>query len=154
MIWEELDIDLILTDVKAESSDDVMETIGQKLVDKGYCKETFVGALKKRESEFPTGIDIDGFGIAMPHTDVTHVVKSGMALGVLKTPVVFTQMGTEDSPVEARIVVMLAIENAKAHLAKMQQILTIFQDKSVLARIGQSATGEEVVKIIRDKEQT
>ena len=27
-----------------------------------------------------TGIDVDGFGIAIPHTDISHVNKAGIAI--------------------------------------------------------------------------
>jgi PTS system galactitol-specific IIA component len=154
MIWEELNPELIFVKIDAKSSDDVMDIMGKKFVDLGYCKTSFVEALKNREKDYPTGIDIDGFAIAMPHTDVTHVIKPGMAIGSLKKPVTFIQMGTEDDKVEVKLVVLLAIENARTHLAKMQEILKIFQDINVLRKIVSCDNKDEIINTIKGKEIT
>ena len=36
MIWEELDKSVIVPDLEAETWEDVMKSLGQKLIDEGY----------------------------------------------------------------------------------------------------------------------
>ena len=43
-------------------------------------------------------------GIAIPHTDKEHVIKGAVAIGVLKEPVHFYQMGTNDENVSAKLI--------------------------------------------------
>ena len=57
MVWEKLKEELIIPGLEAKSSDDIFEALGGKLVKQGYCKESYVQALKDREAEFPTGIN-------------------------------------------------------------------------------------------------
>lgn len=152
MIWEGLHKDLVVTDLEAESSKEVFEKLGGKLVETGYCKESYVNALITREKSFPTGINMGEIGIAMPHTDREHVNKSGVAIARLKNPVKFLQMGTLDVEVQARIIFMLAVEDPDAHLVFLQRIIILLQDENVLHKILEAKSKEEIIEIIKTKE--
>ena len=89
MIWEDLKEELVLTGLDAESSGEVFERLGKTLIKEGYCKDSYIDALKAREKDFPTGVNMGGVGIAIPHTDKSHVYKGAVAIGVLKKPVKF-----------------------------------------------------------------
>lgn len=152
MIWNELDNRLVAMGIEAETSDDVMEAMGSRFIDLGYCKDSYIQALKNREVEFPTGIDIDGVGVAMPHTDVSHVNRSGIGIGLLKAPVTFTHMATDDVPVAVKLVFMLAVDDPNRHLSEIQDILAIIQDKQTLEKLLTAKKENEVIEIIKEKE--
>ncbi|KYH29283.1 MULTISPECIES: PTS sugar transporter subunit IIA [Clostridium] len=152
MIWEELKESLILTELSAKSYEDVMHKLGWALVKEGYAKESYIDALISREKNFPTGIDVNGVGIAIPHTDVSHVNKTGIAIGVLNEPVTFFQMGTDDETVEVQLVFMIAVANPNNHIEQLQRIVTIIQDKDVLNQLIKVRDKNEIIKIIREKE--
>ena len=152
MIWEDLNENLIVPDLEAENSEEVFEKLGGLFIAEGYCRDTYVDALKEREKDFPTGINMGTIGIAIHHTDKQHVIKGGVAIGVLKKPVHFFQMGTTDEPVEAKLVFMLAVEDPKEHLVFLQRILAVLQDQAVLARIMETRNKKEIIEIIKEKE--
>lgn len=152
MIWNELNRDLVAMSMEAGTMEDVMETMGGRFIKLGYCKDSYIQALKDREVEFPTGIDIDGVGVAMPHTDVSHVLRSGVGIATLRQPVVFTHMATDDVPVQVRLVFMLAVDDPNRHLGEIQDILAIIQDKGALEKILSAEDAGEVIEIIREKE--
>lgn len=153
MIWEDLQEDLVVMDLEAESSEEVFRKLGGKLIEAGYCKESYVEALINREKDFPTGINMGEIGIAMPHTDREHVNKSGIAIARLKNPVKFFQMGTLDVEVQARIIFMLAVEDPDAHLIFLQRIIILLQDETVLQRILSAKDKQEIITMIKEKEQ-
>ena len=124
MVWERLSKELILPQIEARDSADIFEQAGGKLVSLGYCKDSYVEALKIREKDFPTGVDMGEVGVAIPHTDVSHVLKKGIAIATTKKPVTFVQMGTDDETVEVRVIFMLAVDE-KGHLELLQAILGI-----------------------------
>ena len=70
----------------------------------------------------------------------------------LKEPVRFTQMGSDDTPVDVKVVFMLAIENPQTHIKKLQQILRIIQDDKVLEKVYLAETQDDVINIIKQKE--
>lgn len=154
MIWEELKDSLIITGLEAKSYEDVMRQVGGALVQEGYARDSYIEALIAREKEFPTGLDVDGMGVAIPHTDVSHVKKAGIAIGVLNRPVTFVQMGTDDETVGVRLVFMLAVVNPNEHIDQLQRIIDIIQDKGVLGRLLKVRDAEQIIRIVKEKEKT
>lgn len=152
MIWEDLDKNLIQLQMEASSPDEVFDLLGTSFIKQGYSKEDYVDALKEREAQFPTGLDINGFGVAIPHTDAKYVIKETEGILTLKEPVTFVQMGSDDTLVPVKVVFMLAIENPQTHIQKLQQILCIIQDNVVLEKIYQAKSKDEVISIIKQKE--
>ena len=153
MIWEDLNENLIMPDLKAGSSDEVFQQLGGLLVSEGYCKSSYVQALIEREKDFPTGINMGNIGIAIPHTDKEHVIKGAVAIGVLKEPVHFYQMGTNDENVEAKLIFMLAVKDPKEHLVLLQRILMVLQDQEVLKQLIETKNKQEIINIIKEKEE-
>ncbi|WP_297134348.1 PTS sugar transporter subunit IIA [Terrisporobacter sp.] len=152
MVWEQLRDNLIFPELDAKDSSEIMEKVGRVFINEGLCKESYIQALINREGEFPTGIDVDGFGIAIPHTDVSHVNEAGIGIATLKKPVKFIQMGTDDEEVETKVIVMLAVDDPKKHLSMLQNILAILQDKNVLNELANAKEKTEIIKIIKNKE--
>ena len=153
MICEDLNENLIMPDLKAGSSDEVFQQLGGLLVSEGYCKSSYVQALIEREKDFPTGINMGNIGIAIPHTDKEHVIKGAVAIGVLKEPVHFYQMGTNDENVEAKLIFMLAVKDPKEHLVFLQRILMVLQDQEVLKQLIETKNKQEIINIIKEKEE-
>lgn len=152
MVWEQLKEGLIFPKLEASNSKEVFEKVGGKFIKEGYCKESYIDALVNRESEFPTGIDVDGFGIAIPHTDISHVNKAGIAIATLENPVKFIQMGTDDEEVEAKVIFMLAVDDPKKHLELLQNVLAVLQDKEVLNKLSNADKCNEIINIVKEKE--
>lgn len=154
MIWEKLDPAMILTNLEARSSDEVMEKVGGAVIRAGYAKESYVQALKVREKDYPTGLDVDGIGVAIPHTSVDHVLKSGVAIATLKQPVTFVQMGTDDETAEIKVVFMLAVVDPNDHIDELQQILAILQDTTVLEKLMNAENAQQIIDLVKEKENT
>lgn len=153
MIWEELNEKIVMLGVEANTNEEVLEAVGGRLIEEGYGKANYVQGLKEREVEFPTGLDIDGVGVAIPHTSVDYVEKGAIAIATLTHPVAFEEMGMpEGSNVDVSLVFMLAVTDPHAHLEDLQRIIAIVQDKAVLSRIIASTDVQEVIDIIKEKE--
>lgn len=153
MIWEELRTNLIFTELDAKDTTDVFEKVGGAFIREGYAKDTYIQGLIDREANYPTGLDIDGFGVAIPHTPVQFTNKTGTAIAVLKNPVTFHEMGGDDEDtVEARLVIMLCVDNPSAHIDKLQRIITILQDKIFLSKVTEAASAEEIIDLVKEKE--
>lgn len=153
MVWEELQKDLIFTDVDAKTTDDVFEQLGGALTKAGYGKKGYVQGLKDREEEYPTGLNIDGLGVAIPHTPVDYVNASATCIGILREPVEFVEMGTDDDRVPVKIVFMLCVSDPNAHLEQLQRIIALIQDKAVMQKLTEVKDPEEIIRIVREKEE-
>lgn len=154
MIWEQLNPRLIFPGLAAQSTEDVFKSVGGALIQEGYAKASYVQALIDREAEFPTGLDVDGIGVAIPHTPVDHVNKSATAIAVLNDPITFVEMGTDDDKVQVRLVFMLCVVDPNQHIDELQRILSIIQDTKVLQALLGAQTPEQIVTIVKEKELT
>ncbi len=118
---------LILTDLKVKDSEEVITKLADLLNDHGYVKDSFLGAVLEREKIFATGLPTPEYHVAIPHTDAEHVIKPGFAVAVLKEPVLFGEMGTEDSLINVNIVCMLALKKNDMLVEFLQILIEMFQ---------------------------
>lgn len=153
MLWEELKESLIFLNVQEKCGKDILKKMGDAMIREGYAKDTYVQALLQREEKFPTGLDIHGIGVAIPHTDPCHVKKEGVALAVLKEPVTFRHMEDEGLQVAVRLIFMLAVLNPEAHFKRLQCVLNIIQNAEVLGQLLVSKGQKDIIRIIKMKEE-
>ena len=142
----------IILDCPAEDAEDIVNVLGKRLFEGGYTKESFVQAALDREKEMPTGLPLNGsFNAAIPHTDIEHVLKPGVAFATLKSPVIFHNMAVPDETVEVSMVFLLALDQPKAQIGMLQEIAGILQDPQMINDLMNAVECEEVVRIIGDR---
>ncbi len=115
--------------MNAENADEVIRNISGKLLYAGYVRGTFTDAILTRERDIPTGLPLSGkYNAAIPHTDVEHVVKSGIGLATLTRPVVFRNMVSPEEAVDVRLVFVLALDQPKSQIEMLQEIAKVLQE--------------------------
>lgn len=142
---------VILLDIESDSKEEVLELMGRNLVEKGLVKESFITAILERENQFPTGLPTAGVSVAIPHTDVEHVNKKTISIGILKKQVNFGVMGDDSETTPVQIVFMLAIDEAHSQLKLLQNLMQIFQDEKILKYIVKETNKSRIKKIIVEK---
>lgn len=118
------------------------------LLNNGYVKESYIEAVKKRELEFPTGLNTRSYGIAIPHVDSKHVKETTIAVGILKEAIVFQEMGSENSTVPVRIIFMLAIHDPSKQLNVLQEIISLIENGVKIDELVQARDVEDVLDIL------
>lgn len=140
-----LDRDAVCLKMDARDATDVIENLGIRLFIDGYVKDTFVDAALSREQKLPTGLPLGGdVNAAIPHTDVVHVIKPGVALATLKRPVVFKNMIQPDEEVKVRLVFLLSLEQPKSQIEMLQEIAGVLQKPETVDKLISAATFEDV----------
>lgn len=142
--------ELIFMDVEADSSQDVIRQLGSRFEELGLVKDSYVAAVCDREKIYPTGLQLEEAGVAMPHTTGSHVNTPAICIAKLTKPVLFYHMGTEDSPVQAEMIFMLAILDPNDQLDLLQNIMGIFTDKDKMAEF-RNADCEDALFAIAQK---
>lgn len=120
----------------AENAEEVIRNISGKLLHAGFVRGTFTDAVLAREKNIPTGLPLSGrYNAAIPHTEVEHVVKSGIGLATLTHPVVFQNMVSPEETVEVQLVFVLALEQPKSQIEMLQEIAQVLQKPGVVHRL-------------------
>ena len=136
---------LISLHYTAKDSTDVITHLGKLLFDAGYVHETFVKAALDRESRLPTGLPLSGdVNAAIPHTEVEHVKKPGLAMATLTAPVTFQNMISPEEAVPCQLVFVMALDQPKAQIEMLQEIAGILQNTATIERLISATTFEDV----------
>lgn len=139
----------IILGLEAETSADVITLLGKKLEEAGLVKDSFVQAALTREKTLPTGLPLGGeINAAIPHTDIEHVLKSGVAMATLVKPVTFQNMVLPTEAVEVRIAFLLALEEPHAQIEMLQEIAGVLQDPDLLETLMKSSSPSEVLEAL------
>ncbi|MBO0409636.1 PTS sugar transporter subunit IIA [Enterococcus hulanensis] len=137
----------IFVDKTYKDQDALFEELGQMLIDDGFAKPNYIDALRQREEKFPTGLQTSRLKIAIPHTEPQYVNKPCIVVTKLAEPVVFNEMGKNDSPISVDMVVMMAINDGKRHLSTLQKIVSIMGDDALLDQLNSANTCNEIYEV-------
>ena len=129
----------------ASDSEDVISHLGRLLFDAGYVRDSFVDAALDRESRLPTGLPLSGgVNAAIPHTEVEHVLKPGLAMATLSAPVTFQNMVSPEEAVPCQVVFVMALDQPKAQIEMLQEIAGILQNPTIINSLMKANDFEEV----------
>ena len=147
-IEELLKKEYIYMDLSVGSQDELFEVLGGRLILDGYGKASYVQALKDREKKYPTALPTEEIIIAIPHTDCKYVNKSCICIAKLKEPIIFQEMGNNDSEVKVGMVFMLALNDASTHLNTLQKVISMFSNHEMLVQLKKAATVDEIYDLV------
>ncbi len=150
---ELIDEKLVLTEIEVQDSYEAIEILGNVLFKEGYVKDTFVNAVIEREKDYPTGIQGIGLNIAIPHTDNSHVLNPGIAVGVLKENVSFKKMDDPDEEIDTKIIFLLAIKTPEFHLEALRGIMDMIQKVELMEAICSCKNSKEIINIIKREDE-
>lgn len=140
----------VITDLESSSAQEAISFLSRSLHQAGYVKDTFEEAVLKREEEYPTGLPTAGIGVAIPHTDADHVLKPTIAVGVLKKPVIFKEMGYPDSTVNVKLICVLALEKG-GYVELLSKLVESIQDRTFLLQVCTEQDRSKIAMLFNDK---
>ncbi|MGN4426305.1 fructose-specific PTS transporter subunit EIIC [Bacillus cereus group sp. MYBK30-1] len=139
-------LELIETDLKGETRDDVIDEMIQKLNHVGalHSKTEFKQAIMNREQESTTGI---GMNIAIPHGKSEAVKQPSVVFGIKQSGVDWKSLdGTE-----AKLIFMIAVpkeSEGNQHLKILQMLSRKLMDDNYRERLLSVQTKEEAYKLL------
>lgn len=143
-----IDENLILVKESAKTREEIIKKLGQLLFDNGYVKDSYIQAVLDREKVYPTGLQARMAGVAVPHTDTEHVIKSAIAIGTLQNPLTFNVMGSPEAEVQVDIVIMLAVHDAKLVIPVLRKVISILENDQALLKMKDARAKAEIKNIM------
>ncbi|HDR2891086.1 TPA: PTS galactitol transporter subunit IIA [Enterobacter asburiae] len=64
--------------------DEVLQHIHATQTAAGIVKDTYLEGLREREADYPTGIQLEGYSVAIPHCDSKHAISP--AIYIIRLP--------------------------------------------------------------------
>lgn len=139
---------LIDLEFEALNAEFALRNIAIKAIEAGLAHESWGDALVEREASFATGLPTE-IAVAIPHTDSLHVRADGFGFFRLRKPIDFIEMGTDDSPIQVRMIFPLLITNAADQVDLLQAVVGLIQKPGNLAALASAKTQTDVLRILR-----
>jgi PTS system galactitol-specific IIA component len=140
--------DNIVVGLQGKDYKDIIRKIAERLLAGNYVKDTFVQAVLDREEEFPTGLQVSGGGVAIPHSDSEYVKKSTLGIATLASPVDFRMMAEPDKIVSVSVVIMLAVADKKKVVPVLRKVISILKNEEAIIALEHAQTKTEIKKIL------
>lgn len=141
--------DLILVDLDVDTAEEAIRALSTLLEQAGIVRSTFAESVISREKSYPTGLPTT-VPVAIPHTDPDQCLRTGIAVGLLRKPVVFGAMGSQGQ-IQARIVFLLAITKPHSQVAWLGRLVQFFQEPGLLQELEGARTAQQVVAILQER---
>lgn len=125
----------LLLDNLVVEQEELFKLAADKLFQEGYTRKSYLKALVKRESVFPTGLRTKSVGVAIPHCDPVNIKKDGILVARLNKPVLFRQMGDFETKVEVYLVFFICSTGGQEQLIDLRELMALFQDKNYLDKV-------------------
>lgn len=142
--------DLIMLDLKCKTSEEVIRTLSQSLLDRGWVKDGFLQAILAREKEYPTGLPTGGTAVAIPHTNAEFVLKSAMVTAILTEPVPFRNMADPDEFLPVRIIFLLAMKEPAFQVLWLKQLMGLLGKPDLLQKLLGMKDGALIAAVLND----
>ncbi|MEO1770351.1 PTS sugar transporter subunit IIA [Candidatus Enterococcus ferrettii] len=144
------DQELCLFHIKPEDQKHLFEDMYKKLYLAECVKASFLDGITTRETEYPTGLEFNGVGFAIPHTDSVYVNKSQICFASLEEPVIFQDMTDKNHNIEVNLVFMLAMAVPHEQVETLQNLMTLFTDDQKVNQLRELSSQEEFSKLLND----
>lgn len=144
--------ELIKLNAASENKEEVFEVMFNEALSRGYVSESFLEKIKKREETFPTGLSLNHYGIAIPHTDAECIFEQFIGVITLQEPIVFQSMDDASKEVYVKLILMLGLNEPHNQLAVLQQIMQLVQKEENYEKLLAAVDYEEVHKIFKELE--
>ncbi|MGX7100087.1 PTS sugar transporter subunit IIA [Globicatella sanguinis] len=143
-----LDKELCLFQLEVKNQAELFKIMSEQLVNNGCVKDSFLEGIINREKEFPTALEINQIGFAIPHTDSIHVNNSQICFASLKEPLVFYDMTNKEREIPVRLVFMLAMSQPHEQIDTLQNLVNLFQNQERVQELLSCTTKEQFIEIV------
>ena len=126
------------------------EEMGRRLAAKGLVKDSFGKALSEREIVYPTGLATEPYPVALPHTDVEHVLRECISFVRFKYPVEFQHMGDPETLVRARFAFVMAIMEPQKQVKTLSNLIMMLSNQEAMTALNETDDLDKIFSILSE----
>lgn len=141
--------EIVFFNESCSSKEEAIKKLADEFLKKGLVKDTFFQAVVDREKVYPTGLSINGIGVAIPHTDGIHVVEPQIGFMSLKEPVAFKNMVDDTDEIQVKIIFMLGLLKSEQQIQMLQKLVELFQNEELLKQVVECKNIDEFKQIMK-----
>lgn len=122
--------DLVFLRQRFIDSDDFFHTVNEKLLAVNLVTIDFLQNIRLREREYPTGLALESFSIAIPHTDIKFIKEPFVAFYQLAEEMPWNEMGADENKLKIKFIILLGLVDTSSHIDFLQNLITLFSTEN------------------------
>lgn len=145
--------DLIFS-LQVDSQEELFDKVADLLESKKIVTPSYKNALKEREKNFPTGLDMEFLGknlpnVAIPHTDIVHNLTENIVVVKLDKAVTFYNMISPDKEVNVSLLFFIINNSSSSQTNILANLMDFFTSQNNLENLSKLSTSEDIYDYLR-----
>ena len=139
---------IALFNQSAENRKQALALLAKEFIKAKVVEDNFLEGIMAREAVFPTGLELNRMGVAIPHTDPEYVKENQIGFMTLKKPVIFQFMGDITQEVKVSVIFMMALKEGEKQLEMLPKLMDLFMMDDVMDALKEAKTYDDYYQII------
>lgn len=141
---------MIWLDNRCRNTIELFQMVSDQALQLDLVTTSFLSKINERESCFPTGIQLNGYGIAIPHTDPDCIKEQFIGIIIPQKTISFKSMENEKQVVNVDLIFILGLNQPHCQLTVLQQIMRIIQNKNYVNQLVKAKNYNEIIQIFQN----
>ncbi|MDH2926735.1 PTS galactitol transporter subunit IIA [Lonepinella koalarum] len=125
---------LIKTDISFHDFREALNHIADELIARHIVKASYRQSVFEREDEFPTGIELEHYAVAIPHCEAEHALKPAIYFIRPNKTVAFNR-ADDDGTVDVHFIIALVVTDPKEQLNVLKTLFGKLQDNQFVEQL-------------------
>lgn len=152
MLEEYVHSDVVFLNLKVVDRPMLFNWLADSLFSNGYVTDGFKDFLNKREDNYPTGLQLEGYQVAIPHGDPQYIKKPFVAVVTLNHPINMHLMENADQIILVDTFFVLGLSSGAGHIQLLQAMMQLIQNREFMKQIHTAKTISDIMQAIHDVE--
>ncbi|WP_430535812.1 PTS sugar transporter subunit IIA [Listeria rocourtiae] len=140
--------EMVWVQTPCQDQEELFTEVSTCAASQGLITDQFLKKLTEREAVFPTGLQLEHFGVALPHTDPECVTEQFIAVLTSEVGIPFKQMADANQETAANLIFVLGLNEPHSQLAVLQQLMGIIQKEKHVKALLAARTPDEIIETL------
>ncbi|MDN6641279.1 MAG: PTS sugar transporter subunit IIA [Tetragenococcus sp.] len=142
--------ELVFLDIESSNANELFKIIAGDLKNKGFVNEKYYDGLINREKNFPTGLQLEDYGVSIPHTDPETVTKDFIAVVRPSFPIMFSLMEDNDKNIPVDLCFFIGLKDGKRSPLVLVELISLIQNHKLILSILNEKNREKIIEKIQE----
>ncbi|WJS82758.1 PTS sugar transporter subunit IIA [Tetragenococcus halophilus] len=110
----------------------------------------YYDGLINREKNFPTGLQLEDYGVSIPHTDPETVTKDFIAVVRPSFPIMFSLMEDNDKNIPVDLCFFIGLKDGKRSPLVLVELISLIQNHKLILSILNEKNREKIIEKIQE----
>lgn len=148
MLREYIKEELIFLHLNVLNRNDLFKKLSDIFYEKDYVTEEFYDFIVARETNYPTGLDLSEYTVAIPHGNPEYIKQPFIAIASLEKPIKMNRMDAPETEIEVDLFFILGLDDGEGHLNLLKEVIGQIQQADFVNSLKAAQTSKKIMEIV------